>query len=243
MYKILETYLKENCLYTKDDIVNIIKKVKPSLSPSSYGWIIYQLKNNGEIKRIGKSTYIKSKKLEQYKSRALSKEAARCLASLKKAFPNSELIVFETSCLNEWLNELIAHSTIVVEMRSDLLESAFFLLSKNNESHVLLKPGKDEFSHYWSDDSVIIEPLHSRAPLEKKGNGICLEKLIVDLLSDKFLGYFFSRSELPEIYEEMFEQYAIDADRLFTYAKRRRVLSALLPLLPEGISKRGEKKC
>jgi len=49
------------------------------------------------------------------------------------------------------------------------------------------------------------------------------EKILVDLFADKILASTIDRSELPNIYNGMFKNYAIDESSLFRYAGRRNV--------------------
>jgi hypothetical protein len=87
-------------------------------------------------------------------------------------------------------------------------------------------------THYRNDETILLEPLRSRSPLKRQGTGIRLEKLMVDLLADDFFAYFYSPSELPDVYEAISKNNIIDTDTLFAYAKRRLVYDRLTSLLP-----------
>ena len=64
--------------------------------------------------------------------------------------------------------------------------------------------------------------LLSEAPKAKSDiKGCSLEKLLVDLFSNKLTGQLVERAEYPEIYEEAFRKYYIDEKKLFRYARRR----------------------
>jgi len=66
--------------------------------------------------------------------------------------------------------------------------------------------------------------LISKSPLQNvnKVQTTTLEKLIVDLFSDKKLFAAFQGSELAHIANTAYNRYAIDFTTLFHYAKRRR---------------------
>ena len=51
--------------------------------------------------------------------------------------------------------------------------------------------------------------------------GCSLEKLLVDLFSNKLTGQLVERAEYLGIYEEAFRKYYIDEKKLFRYARRR----------------------
>ncbi|MFT3946601.1 MAG: hypothetical protein QM763_06465 [Agriterribacter sp.] len=67
-------------------------------------------------------------------------------------------------------------------------------------------------------------PLVSKSPLQNvdKVQTTTLEKLIVDLFSDKKMFSAFQGSELAHIVNNAYNRYAIDFTKLFHYAKRRR---------------------
>jgi hypothetical protein len=103
---------------------------------------------------------------------------------------------------------------------------------------VLLKPSEKEMSHYRTAETLILEPLSSRAPLSKKTPSIGLEKLMVDLLADHFFSFFLSESELPSLCQKMTKDYLINYSTLHAYAQRRGVENRLKRLLPKDLPER-----
>jgi hypothetical protein len=221
--------------YTRDDLFKIILDHHPAYTQSSCRWVLSALLKEGSLMRIYCGGYRKTTELKHYEPVSLEKHTSAALALLKKALPEAKIVAFDSAMLNEWLNELIAHSTGIIEMDPAFLEDAYYVLKAKYKGTVLLKPNEKEMTHYRNGETLLLEPLRSRAPLSRKENTIRLEKLMVDLLADDFFAYFYSASELPDIYESMSRNYALDVDTLFAYAKRRLVYDELCHLIPKDL--------
>lgn len=64
---------------------------------------------------------------------------------------------------------------------------------------------KKEIEIYSESDDIIILPLASKSPTSTNTeNKISLEKLLVDLFSNKTLQTFVSKSDYPQAMEDMF---------------------------------------
>jgi hypothetical protein len=231
-YENINDVLKKGYPYRRKEIFSLIEKVKPQYTAASFRWILDDLLKRGTLKRFGRGLYMKGCEQETYMPEVLPLER-RAVKILLERFPLAKIVAFSSTILNEWLNELVAHGTIVVEMEESYLDDAYYLLKEKTKATVLLKPTEKEITHYRDDDTIILEPLRSRAPLLRKDTTIKLEKLMVDLLADSFLTYFFSPSELPALYKTMNERYIINKDALYAYATRRGVCQELISLLPK----------
>ena len=96
------------------------------------------------------------------------------------------------------------------------------------------------------DDAVIVEPLLTESPRSSQGPWQTgLEKLLVDLLTDKYLRSSISESEYPLIYETAFERYTVDERKLFRYARRRNAAQKIRQLIKDktSIELRTETTC
>ena len=97
------------------------------------------------------------------------------------------------------------------------------MLVDNEYKNVLVNPSIQEIEKYSLSDLIVIKPLYSRSPINRKEKSFTLEKIIVDLFVDDILKKYYSTSELPWIYKQMFKEYAIDEYSLNTYLTRRRI--------------------
>jgi hypothetical protein len=238
-YSKISEAMVEGKPYSKIELLRLIQNCYPDLSSHSEAWVIYHLLKQGSCCKIGHGLYLKNSALVSYQNPPLPSSIQSLIEQLKRRFPQTPVVAFESSCLNEWLNELIASSTPVIEVESSLLEDAYYALSAKSSYRILLKPTDKEMTHYRQGQFLILEPLTSRAPLNKEGTGIRLEKLMVDLLADSFFSYFFSLGECPNIFQEITQRYIVDSGTLFTYAKRRHVEAELKALLPQMNPARG----
>lgn len=125
--------------------------------------------------------------------------------------------------LNRFLNHQIAHNAIFVFVEKDISISVFERLKKDYAGRVLINPSEKDFFNYRLEDIIVVKNLLTESPKGKTQFWHTdLEKLLVDLFSDKLLKEMFSESELPSIFETSFANYIIDESKMFRYAKRRK---------------------
>ena len=74
---------------------------------------------------------------------------------------------------------------------------------------------------YLRDNLIIVKTLFSRSPLNKRSHGITLEKLIVDVLSDKYLSNILGTSGIEHLIQGIKKNYVVNESKMHTYAKRR----------------------
>lgn len=134
-----------------------------------------------------------------------------------------DYIVYNITFLNEWLNQLIGKNTIFIEVDKKYLNSVYDILVENDCKNILINPSLEDIDKYSSTDLIIIKPLFTRSPIDRKEKSFTIEKIIVDLFVDSILRKFFSTSELPEIYRQIFKTYAIDEYSLNAYLTRRKI--------------------
>ena len=84
------------------------------------------------------------------------------------------------------------------------------MLVDNEYKNVLVNPSIQEIEKYSLSDLIVIKPLYSRSPINRKEKSFTLEKIIVDLFVDDIIRKYYSTSELPWIYKQIFKEYAID---------------------------------
>ena len=84
------------------------------------------------------------------------------------------------------------------------------------------------------EDNIVVLKLISEAPKPKDGHSSTLEKLLVDLFSNKFTGRLIEHSEYPAIFEDVFNKYYLDEAKMFRYARRRNVESKIKGFMKEN---------
>ena len=208
----MNTYVSKIELYNKYD--------KNDMSPRSKDMLINKLIEDGIIAKVCNDKYkiVNKKKYHIYREYDDTSSFLNLLKDIKYDF-----IIYNITFLNEWLNQLIGKTTIFIEVDKNYLYSMYELLVDNGYKNILLNPSIEEIDKYSSSNLIIIKSLYTRSPINRKDKSFSIEKLIVDLFIDDILRKFYSTSELPWIYKQIFKEYAIDELSLNTYLTRRRI--------------------
>jgi len=208
----LNTYLSKVELYNKYE--------KNDMSSRTKDMLIKKLIEDGIITKICNNQYkiVNKRKYHIYREYDNTKDLINLLKEIRYDY-----IIYNITFLNEWLNQLIGKNTIFIEVDKKYVNSIYELLVDNEYKNVLVNPSIQEIEKYSLSDLIIIKPLYSRSPINRKEKSFTLEKIIVDLFVDDILKKYYSTSELPWIYKQMFKEYAIDEYSLNTYLTRRRI--------------------
>ena len=208
----MNTYLSKVDLYNKYE--------KNDMSSRTKDMLIKKLIEDGIITKICNNQYkiVNKRKYHIYREYDNTKDLINLLKEIRYDY-----IIYNITFLNEWLNQLIGKNTIFIEVDKKYCNSIYELLVDNEYKDVLVNPSIQEIEKYSLSDLIVIKPLYSRSPINRKEKSFTLEKIIVDLFVDDILKKYYSTSELPWIYKQMFKEYAIDEYSLNTYLTRRRI--------------------
>lgn len=208
----MNTYLSKVELYNKYE--------KNDMSSRTKDMLIKKLIEDGIITKICNNQYkiVNKRKYHIYREYDNTKDLINLLKEIRYDY-----IIYNITFLNEWLNQLIGKNTIFIEVDKKFFNSIYELLVDNEYKNVLVNPSMQEIEKYSLSDLIIIKPLYSRSPINRKEKSFTLEKIIVDLFADDILKKYYSTSELPWIYKQMFKEYAIDEYSLNAYLTRRRI--------------------
>lgn len=216
--------LKKNHIYTRNTLNNEFKKKDPSLSDIRIRWLVFELEKNNQISKIGQQKYIANLSSKKYLPASYNFLCGKIGTYLDKVAPLVKVVLWESTILNEWTNLLLSKNIIFVEVESGL-ESFIFekLMDKFGDKYTLLLNPKDEMvSRYMRDNLVIVKTLFSRAPTYRNSRKIKLEKLIVDIIADRYLSGILGTDGIKNIIRGIKSNYIVDIDKTFTYAKRRK---------------------
>lgn len=220
--------------FIRRDFMLEMGKQFPQLSEASYKAKMQQVLSTGEIVRVARNTYRVDNAQRGCYSHRYSDFASTVAAQIKGKHPFLDFRIFELVQLNDFLNHQLAHNVVFLSVESDLGYFVFETLKGLYPGKVLLTPTLEMFHQYWCEDMIVIEKLPTETLRgRKETRQTDLEKMLVDLMSDKLIPSCFSESELPAIYEEAFHRYVIDESRMFRYAKRRTADKRLQQFLSE----------
>ncbi len=220
--------------YSENEIFEIIRSQNTGISEQRLKWVLYEMIQKKQILRIGTQKYIfGGKNYTAEYTRQISKNISKFLL-LK--FPLVKKVVWEIGQLNEWLNFLIQKNFILVEIESSLINLIFEELQSEfgNDYLILLNPSNDEILRYMRDNLIIVKTLYSKSPINKNNTQIKLEKLIVDVLSDKSFLNFFDTRAINEVVSGIINNYDINIEKMNAYANRRRCKEKLDAVIEEN---------
>lgn len=192
------------------------------MKETTINWRIYNLVQSGILERIGKGKFRFG--INKTWKPEITSQLSTLHRKLKKQFPFLNICIWSNSVFNEFMVHQLFKYYTIVEVEKDALEPVFFWL-KDAKYNVALDPTEDYIYKYLSGDGekVVVKPVLSEAPLQIINDITVpsLEKILVDIVSDKVLFDSQQGSELRNIYAEAFRKYSVITDRLLRYASRR----------------------
>lgn len=210
--------------FSRSDLQAVLKKYGYRTSDSITNHMIARMLSECDIVRIGRNKYCVSDCLKPYRF-SYSHAANSMAEEIMVAHPYLDFRIFELIQLNEFVNHQIAHNIIFVSVEGGLEEDVFNTLWEGHKGSVLLKPDADELFRYMNGDTAVILKLPTESP---KGISAFwntrIEKMLVDIAVDKLLTKVVYAGEYPTIYRDAVRKYAIDANAMFRYARRRGAL-------------------
>ncbi len=228
----METFLcniQNKSKFSRADFLDALMKEREDATESTGRFYLQKMLDNGEIARIGRNVYCvtegKTKKYDHIYSECANDVANR----VRSEYPLVDFRVFELVQLNEFVNHQLAHNIIFLSVESNLGDFVFDSLKDIYVGHVLISPSVDMLHKYWADNMIVIEKMISEAP---KGSGepwhTDLEKMLVDIVSDKLLLSCIGQGEYEGIFTQAFEDFYIDESQMFRYARRRNAAKRIM---------------
>lgn len=189
--------------------------------------------DNGEIIRKGWNQYTTMKKRHVY-LHSYSSDAEDIADLIEKKYYDVDFQVFEMTQLNQFMNHLVAHNTIFVAVENELVEFVFDTLNKEYPGRVMLKPSLEMYYRYLQDNEIVVGRLPSETPkgIDKPWQAR-IEKILVDVLTDKLIGGIVPDGEKSAIVEGAYHDFLIDEGTMMRYAKRKGAAKKVVNALNE----------
>ncbi|MDD2983189.1 MAG: hypothetical protein PHQ74_07365 [Crocinitomicaceae bacterium] len=231
MSKIIEnSFIKEfegRNIFSREELFEFFKLLEPELKEGTLGWRIFDLKRKNILKSVQRGYYTVSHK-SKYKP-VISNDILNLAKAISDQFEDVKHCIWNTNWLNEFSQHQSAKKIIIIEIEKDFVESLYYELKDNFKFDFFLNPDEKEIDFYISEspNPVIIKKLITRSPISKRKEKeiIChtpmLEKILVDLFTEKKLFYFYQGAELIHIYENILKNYTLNYTKFLSYAKRR----------------------
>lgn len=222
--ELLRKRFKGKEIFSRDELFTFYKQFKPGLKETTFRWTIFNLKQQQVIASVSKGLFTLS--FKPFFQPDPDKFEKKIFSIVEKQFSTLKFCVWSTRIINEFMLHVPAKHITILQVEKEALEPVYDFLKKQKLGDIFIQPEEKEIERYIyeSEKAIVLLSLVSKSSLQKIKNvtTITLEKLIVDLFSDKKLFAAFQGSELAHIVNTAHNRYAIDFTTLFHYAKRRR---------------------
>jgi hypothetical protein len=218
----LQEHFKGKEYFTRKELFNFYNQFE-QLKETTFRWRLFDLKENKIIQSLTNDVFTFNS-LPEY-SPKVSNENKELARLILEQFSGLKLSIWSTEVLNEFMLHLPSNSFTILEVEKDALEPVFHFLQDLNKVDVFLEPTNKEIALYINDKTkaIILKKLITKSPLQTIDGlpTVTLEKMIVDIYSNKKLFEAFQGSELLHIINNAIKKYAINTTTLLNYANRR----------------------
>ena len=219
----MEKRFRKADFFTTKEITEFYLSIDPFVNKTAINWRIHVLIQKGILNRIGRGRFCIGSKNgflpELYRKEKVIHN------KLKSEFPLVEFCIWNTKILNEFMHHQPGNFQIIVEVEKEVTQAVFYFLKELKYS-VFIEPTEDILEKYLpiNKEAIIIKPLVSEAPLQEIGNikTLTIEKLLVDVFSDTIIFSAQQGAELRGIFQEAFNKYSVNLNKMIRYASRRR---------------------
>lgn len=213
--------------FTRNDLYEFFKEYEPGLKDSTFAWRIHNLKKKNIIKSIKRAVYVLTESPD-FKPE-ISSEVENIAKIINSRFQDIIYCIWESKWLNEFSVHQASKNIIIVEIEKYFAESLFYELKGNFNYDFFLNPTANVIDLYIAESrkTVVIKNIVTRSPVTDSIDKSLLisipkiEKILVDLYSEKKLLNLYQGAEIKTIYENVIKNYSLNFTSFFSYAKRR----------------------
>ena len=220
--KELQNTFQDKFCFSRQELFDFFCKFDANLKEATFRWKVHNLKNKHIIASVSrdfftleyKPVFVPNIGVREYKT----------FLKIQKQFPALKCCVWSSQIVNEFMLHIPTQSIIMLQVEKEAIEPVYDFL-KEQKQNVFIQPEEKEIERYVfkSESAIVLQSLITKSPIQQVNNAITvtLEKLIIDLLSDKKLFAHFQGNEMTHIVNTAYNRYAINFTTLFYYAKRR----------------------
>jgi hypothetical protein len=217
----LRKYLTGKRNFTTQEVTDALQKHFPDLSGSTIAWKLNQLKKDKLLYQKGRGLYTFDYKPKF--STELSLKSKRLYNRIKGIY-SGEIVMWDTTILNEIGSENITKYWIFLALNKDDLDSLFDEMLSFSKK-VYLQPDKETTTRYLipQDEAIILTALISETPTECSGDYLSpsIEGILVNALFEHEQYLQPIGLDIRKLYEQAFAKYNINKSKLLRYAARR----------------------
>jgi hypothetical protein len=220
-------------LVSRSELSGFFRRLHPDWKETTFRWKIHDLKNKQLIRPVSREFFTLSSKPVFVPE--ISQPEHKIFLKVGKQFPMLKSCIWSTRIVGEFMLHFPNQFITVLQVEKEAIEPVYDFLKEQKYRHLFIQPEEKEIERYVyeSDSSIVLQTLVTKSPVMKTGTTttITLEKLLIDLISDKKLFATFQGNELIHIINTAYNRYAMDFTKLLHYAKRRRKEFELMELL------------
>ena len=222
--------LENQAIFSRHDYISAMSQ-KYNMTDSQIAYDLQKRLDSGIVIHVGWDKYAVPKRKGLYRY-SYSKQSEDIAARLSQEFYNLNFQIFELIQLNEFMNHQLAHNTVFVSVENELQDFVFDSLKSIYPGHVMLRPSLEEYYRYVQDDEIVIGRLPTETP---KGHARSwesrIEKILVDVLTDKLISRIVPENEKDAIVTGIFESYLLDEKAIMHYARRKGAYEKIVGML------------
>lgn len=208
--------------FTVLDIRTFYSSCGFAISDEAFRSRIYRLRKMGVLQQIGRGVYRIGEQVIFIPT--ITPTTKRIFTAIHKQFPYVNKSIWHTSTLNEFMLHQPFKFNLIIEVEKDAVESVFHYV-KEKFNNVYLNPNAEIYQNYISGktDSVIVKSMITESPVQKIYNVTTptIEKILVDIYSDKIIYSAFQGNEMNNIFKRAVNKYTVNSSTLLRYALRR----------------------
>ena len=231
---IVKKQFSEKELFTKKELGDVLQSYGLAKNDNALRQIIYTLKKKGIIQSPKRGIYTTHTKA--FYKPSLNNYLLKIRRLFTSRYPEINYCVWSSAYLHEFMVHQPFSSFYLLETEVDMLETVFNLFNDNNiKAFISLDSSLIQNYVSQTQKPLIVEKLPVRSPVIKQGSNVLpsLEKMLVDVFTEKTLFYYYQGNELENIFRYATQNYYINFSGLFSYAAVRGQKQKIIAFLKE----------
>lgn len=228
---VIERTYKPGDVFSEEDLLGFLPR---DYKISTLRWDLYHLCEKRYLTKIGKKKYSVGKRIK-FSYEIFDNKINDVIKYISKTFPRVEFNIWYTTLLNKWFNLLLGVNYFIIEFDKEISGFMFDEIKEIYDGVVLFNPTINELNLFGRNNCLIVKNKFSKSPKNKEFKyNIAIEKLCVDLFTDKLLKNLFDEKEVITAFNNVMKNYEFDINTMLSYAERRNAKDFILYLLKEN---------
>ncbi len=215
-------YFRSRKSISNQEIFSYFLQMNSDIKKNTVNWRIHDLISRGVLARIGRGLYALG--TERKFVHSITEKQKKLSRQIRKDFPYIKYCLWDLSVIKEFFQHIVSINFMIIEIEKEAVRSVYNYL-KDQSADIFLEP-----SEYLLEDHIInlnnpiiAKSLVTESPVteQEKVPVPELEKILVDIVSEKEMFYFLQGNEKINIFKNAIDKYTINYDKLKRYSKRR----------------------